>query len=75
MPDKMKSPPVPPAGGERNEGDIKFCKICGEELNETNQSKEKKGVCLDCEGKGDEVTEDHTQKNANDDGVNPADTL
>lgn len=69
MNDEMNSKPVPPAGGTQTEGEIKFCKICGEELTETNHSKDKEGVCLDCEGKGDGDTKDHTQKNANQDGV------
>ncbi|MCX6811400.1 MAG: hypothetical protein NT039_01765 [Candidatus Berkelbacteria bacterium] len=75
MTDQMNSKPIPPAGGTNNEGEIKFCKICGEELTETNHSKEKKDVCLDCEGKGNDATEDHTQKNANQDGVDSASAL
>lgn len=65
MSDQMDPKENAPAGGETNEGEIKFCKICGEELTEVNHSKDKDGVCLDCEGKADEDLGDHTQKNVN----------
>jgi hypothetical protein len=58
MTDQMDSKPTPPAGGEAEEGEFKFCKVCGEELTETNHSKDKEGVCLDCEGMGDDAIQD-----------------
>ena len=54
---------------------IKFCKICGEELTETNHSKDKKGLCLDCEGRSDGDLDDHTQQSVNHDGVSGEGTL
>ena len=75
MTDKMDSKPTPPAGGTQNEGEIKFCKICGEELTESNHSRDKEGVCLDCEGKGDGDAKDHTQQNVNQDGMSGEGTL
>ncbi len=69
MKDQMEPKENAPAGGTQNEGEIKYCKICGEELTETNHSKDKEDVCLDCEGKGDGDIKDHTQQNVNQDGV------
>lgn len=71
----MNSKPTPPAGGTKNEGEIRICKICGEELTEDNHSKEKEGLCLDCEGRGDGDLDDSTQKNVNQDGINPEESL
>lgn len=75
MTDQMNSKPVPPAGGTKNEGEISVCKICGEELTEENHSKEKEGICLDCEGKGDGDLKDHTQQNVNRDGIDASESL
>lgn len=75
MTDQMNSKPTLPAGGTKNEGEIRTCKICGEELTEDNHSKEKEGVCLDCEGRGDGDLDDHTQTNVNRDGIKPEESL
>jgi len=53
----------------------KYCKICGEQLTEMNRSKDKEGLCIDCESKGDEAMDDHTQQNANQDGTSEEGTL
>lgn len=71
----MDSKPTLPAGGTKNEGEIRTCKICGDELTEANHSKEKEGVCLDCEGRGDGDLDDHSQQNVNQDGVSEEGTL
>ena len=75
MTDQMKPKENAPAGGKMEDGKINFCKICGEELTETNHSKEKNEVCLDCEGKGAGELNDHTQQNVNKDGMSEEGTL